>query len=115
MKYLQTVKEFAQLKPGQLIYRWDGSLIIYRVSDVIKYDDFVTVQLANEENNDVKHLSITAESVADHSFYYDKRATVMNEIKDSIIFLNNVISKKLKELAKTEENILHGENLLNRI
>lgn len=115
MKYLQTVKEFAQLKPGQLIYRWFGDLYIYRVQDVIKYDDFVNVQLVDKDTGDIKHLTITNQNIDDHDFYYADRSVVINEIKGSIIWLKDEISIKLKEIDGNKKGISDLENMLARI
>lgn len=115
MKYLQTVKEFGELKPGQLIYRWFGELYIYRVQDVIKYDDFVNVQLVDEDTGDIKHLTITNHSVADHSFYYADRSVMIGEIKSSIIWLKDRIHMKEKEIDGDKKGILELENMLARI
>lgn len=115
MKYLQTVKEFAQLKPGQTIYRWLGELYIYQVQDVIKYDDFVNVQLTDKDTGDIKHLTVTNESVADHDFYYADRSVLIDEIKGSIIWLKDQISVKLKSIDDHKKGISELKDFLSRI
>lgn len=115
MKYLQTVKEFAQLKPGQLIYRWFGDLNIYRVQDVIKYDDFVNVQLVDEDTSDIKHLTITNQNIDDHDFYYADRSVIIDEIKGSIIWLKDRIHMKEKEIDGDKKGISELKDMLARI